>query len=67
LIDVCQKFNQILEQIISTNISKYGSICLSCKYCKSIDVHGEVDCEIFVKTTLKVYCRGYIPKEVEKK
>jgi len=52
-------YKQTINQLLSLFVNKYGSICWSCKHCKSIDINKEVDCEILGKTTLKIYCRNY--------
>jgi hypothetical protein len=45
-----------------------GSLCFNCKFCKSIDVYGNVDCELYIGVRFpKVYCKNFQPKDLKKR
>jgi len=40
-----------------------ASLCRSCEYCRSVDIDGKVDCDLFSGGREKAYCRGYKAKD----
>jgi len=39
-----------------------ASLCRSCEYCRSVDIDGKVDCDLFSGGREKAYCRSYKAK-----
>ena len=44
-------------------VEKIPVICIHCKYCRSIDMDGRVDCELGIPGKAKLYCRKFLPRK----
>jgi hypothetical protein len=40
-----------------------ASACIACAHCRTIDVDGNVNCEVAQLSTVraKLFCRGFVP------
>jgi len=56
------KWETIIESLTTLGIC----LCRRCKYCRYIDVDGEINCELGIKGKAKLYCSEYVPKESKK-